>query len=186
VSSRDEPTIHDRSGDAGPVGAAHGTTAPPDDPQIHAERELQEARELAADLEDQLRRALADLDNLRKRYAREVVRERAAERTEVAGAWLPVVDDLERALQHAGADADALVEGVRAVHDQALTVLERLGFPRFDDVGRRFDPTRHEAVSAIESDEASPGNVIAAVRPGYGTDEEVLRPAGVVVARGSD
>lgn len=149
-----------------------------------AEHALDDARALTADLTDQLRRALADLDNLRKRYERELARERARQRANVAAAWLPVVDDLERALQHADADPGALVEGVRAVRDQALSVLERLGFPRFDDVGQPFDPTRHEAVSAVESDDAPAGSVLAAVRPGYGTAGQVLRPAGVVVARG--
>jgi molecular chaperone GrpE len=74
------------------------------------------------------------------------------------------------------------VEGVRAVRDHALTVLERLGFPRFDDVGRPFDPVRHEAVSTVEGG-GPPGTVVAAVRPGYGVEPEILRPAGVLVAR---
>jgi molecular chaperone GrpE len=137
-----------------------------------------------AETDDRLRRALADLDNLRKRYAREIARERAAERARVAAQWLSVVDDLERALQHAGGDAEAVIGGVRAVRDEALRVLERLGFPRFDDVGHPFDPTRHEAVGTIAAD-ADPGTVVAAVRPGYGTPDAILRPAGVVVAAGS-
>ncbi|MDX6233025.1 MAG: molecular chaperone GrpE [Nocardioidaceae bacterium] len=136
------------------------------------------------DAEDQLRRALADLDNVRKRFEREVTRERTAERARAAAAWLPVVDNLERALEHAGAEGGAVTEGVRAVLEQALHVLERFGFPRFEDMGELFDPTRHEAMGAIAS-EAPPGTVVATVRPGYGTTDNVLRPAGVVVARGS-
>jgi molecular chaperone GrpE len=136
-------------------------------------------------LEDQLRRALADLDNLRKRYDRELALERARERARVTAEWLPVVDNLERALQHADAEGGAVLEGVRAVYDQALGVLARLGYPRFDDVGERFDTKRHEAVTAI-ADDSAPGTVVATVRPGYGTTEALLRPAGVVVSRGSD
>jgi molecular chaperone GrpE len=143
-----------------------------------------EADARAAALEDHLRRALADLDNLRKRFDREVARERAAERARAAALWLPIVDDLERALEHAGADADSIVEGINTVRDQALTILEQLGFRRFDDIGELFDPLRDEAVSAIDVD-APPGTVIATVRPGYGTDEVILRPASVVVSRGS-
>ena len=63
-----------------------------------------------------------------------------------------------------------------------LAVLAHLGFPRFDATGEPFDPARHEAVGVIDSD-ASPGTVVAAVRPGYGSGDSVLRPAGVVVAR---
>ena len=81
-----------------------------------------------------------------------------------------MVDNLERALEHAGPDDDALVDGVRAVRDQAVAILARLGFPRYDDVGRPFDPARHEAVGAIPSD-APPGTVVAVIRPGYGTAE---------------
>src|SRR3954454_15627269 len=66
-----------------------------------------------AKLEDRWRRAVADLDNLRKRYARELDRERATERSRVAGAWLPIVDNLERAISHAGDQSGAVLEGVR-------------------------------------------------------------------------
>ncbi|HEY2815311.1 MAG TPA: nucleotide exchange factor GrpE [Acidimicrobiales bacterium] len=143
-----------------------------------------EAEVRAAGLEDHLRRALADLDNLRKRFDREVARERATERARAAALWLPIVDDLERALEHAGADADSIVEGINTVRDQALAILEQLGYRRFDDIGELFDPLRDEAVSAIDVD-APPGTVVATVRPGYGTDEVILRPASVVVSRGS-
>jgi len=137
-----------------------------------------------ADLEDRLRRALADLDNMRKRYDRELSRERAAERARLAALWLPIVDDLDRALEHADGDPAALIEGIRAVRDQAVATLDRLGFPRFTDVGHPFDPARHEAMGVVRAD-APAGTVVAAVRPGYGSDESLLRPAGVVVAGGS-
>jgi molecular chaperone GrpE len=135
-------------------------------------------------LESQLRRALADLDNLRKRLDREVARQRAEERARVAAEWLPVVDNLDRALEHAGAGADAVFAGVRAVRDQAVAILARLGYPRYEDVGRPFDPTRDEAVGATPAD-APPGTVVTALRPGYGTDQAVLRPAAVMVSKGA-
>ena len=131
-----------------------------------------------------LLRAMADLDNLRKRFHREVVRERDAERSRVAAEWVPVVDDLDRALDQATADSApaGFTEGLQAVRDHAVAVLARLGFPRFENPGERFDPSRHEAVGAIEAD-APAGTVVSVVRPGYGTPERVLRPAAVVVAR---
>jgi molecular chaperone GrpE len=132
--------------------------------------------------DQRLLRALADLDNLRKRLGREVARERADERARVASMWLPLVDDLERALEYGVSADDALVAGVRAVYEQALAVLERLGFPRFEDLGKPFDPTRQEAVGAVESD-APPDTVAATTRPGYGSDTDILRPASVIVAR---
>ena len=135
-----------------------------------------------AALEDRLRRALADLDNVRKRYAREVERQRAAEVNRVAAAWVPVLDNLDLALSHADADPSTIIEGVRAVRDQALAVLASLGFSRYDEVGVPFDPTRHEVVNMVDDAEAEPGTVVQVLRPGYGTVERQLRPGAVTVA----
>jgi molecular chaperone GrpE len=135
-----------------------------------------------AELEDRWRRAAADLDNLRKRYARELDRERVAASDRVVAAWLPVLDNLELALGHAEADPSAIIEGVRAVRDQALAVLANLGFSRYDEVGVPFDPARHEVVNVIDDAEAAPGTVVRVLRPGYGTPERALRPGAVTVA----
>jgi molecular chaperone GrpE len=134
--------------------------------------------------EGRLQRALADLANLRRRFDREVERQRLDERAGVAARLVPIVDNLERALAHIDGDPDALGEGVRAVHAQAVGVLEALGFPRFEDVGRPFDPQRHEAVSTVEGSEVDGGTIVALAWPGYGSGERLLRPAGVVVAAG--
>jgi molecular chaperone GrpE len=172
------------------------TDAQPSDPSARADQEGRrragpaagEVDEIVRKLEDRLRWATADLDNLRKRYDREIVRERLAERARAAGEWLPVIDNLDLALQHVDQTADAanraVIAGVRAVRDQAVAVLERLGFSRFDDVGKPFDPSRHEAVSTVESD-APANTIVATVRPGYGNGDVLLRPAGVVVSRSS-
>lgn len=136
-----------------------------------------------AELEDRWRRSAAELDNFRKRCAQELVRARDQERAWTAAKWLPVVDNLERALDHASSsDHDQLVEGIRAVQQQALAVLTDLGYPRRDDAGTAFDPAVHEAVGTVADEELVPGTVATVVRPGYGTDGEVLRPAAVMVA----
>jgi molecular chaperone GrpE len=138
-----------------------------------------------AEMEDRWRRALADLDNLRKRYSRELGRERSAEREIVTSAFLPVLDNLDLALQHADADPRSIVEGVRALRDQALAVVAGLGFRREDETGVPFDPTRHEVVGVVETEgsEVAPGSVAAVVRPGYGAPGHQLRPAAVTVAQ---
>ncbi|SHN27653.1 nucleotide exchange factor GrpE [Actinacidiphila paucisporea] len=136
------------------------------------------------ELQDRWRRALADLDNLRKRYARELPREREAERARVAGAFLPVVDNLELALAHAGADdPGAIVSGVRAVRDQAVEVLRGLGYPRHEETGVPFDPEQHEVVSVVDEPDTAPGTVVRVLRPGYGEPGRQLRPAAVAVSR---
>jgi molecular chaperone GrpE len=136
-----------------------------------------------AHLEDRWRRAVADLDNVRKRYARELDRERATERSRVAGAWLPVVDNLERAISHAGDRSDAVLEGLRSILEHALQVLEQLGFPRDAEAGVPFDPERHEVVSVVDQPDSAPGTVLEVLRPGYGEGSRQLRPAAVVVSR---
>ena len=160
--------------DAGPNGQPDGTgdeTAIPD------------LLDRIAELEDLRRRALADLDNMRKRCAAQVRRAEAETRTEVARQWLPVVDNLERALAASTADPAAIIDGIRAVREQALSVLARLGYPRRDDLGTTFDPTRHDAVATRADPGAPNGSVVEVVQPAYGEGDHQLRPAQVVVAR---
>lgn len=136
-----------------------------------------------AEAQDQRLRALADADNIRKRCATQVSRAGAETKAAVAAEWLPVVDNLERALEHSQADPDAVIDGVRRVRDQAVGILARLGFPRRDDVGAKFDPARHEAIGVQTDPDAEPGTVLGVVRAGYGDGEHQLRPAQVVVAK---
>jgi molecular chaperone GrpE len=184
------------NGTAGDGGAGHGTHgAPPVGSQDAASAETprpdsagavdtiadQAAR--IAELEEARLRALADLDNLRKRCAAQIRRAEEETRAAVARQWLPVIDSLDLALAHATADPATIVGGVEAVREQALGVLARLGFPRRDDRGARFDPTRHEAVATRPEPGTEADMVAEVVRPGYGEGDHQLRPAQVVVAR---
>jgi molecular chaperone GrpE len=173
----------------------HGTQAAPDEHAVPEQAPNEAPKEEAATakvaeleervtfLEDQWRRALADLDNVRKQMARDLERARTDERIRMASQWLPVIDNLDRALAHAQAEPTALVEGVRAIRDQAVAILGSLGFPRREArPGERFDPVRHEAVATMPNADAPEGTVLDVVLPGYGDDERQLRPTGVVVA----
>jgi molecular chaperone GrpE len=147
---------------------------PPAQPQDSAEvRELRE----------RWQRSLADLDNMRKRHVKDLDRERATERDRVAAVWLPVVDNLELALAHATSDPASVVDGVRAVRDQAVNLLDRLGYGRDDETGVPFDPLRHEVVSVVDDPGAEPGTVVEALRPGYGGNGHQLRPMSAVVSK---
>jgi molecular chaperone GrpE len=136
-----------------------------------------------ARLEDRWRRAVADMDNLRKRYARELDLERTAERSRVASAWLPIVDNLERAISHAGEESSAVLDGVRNIIREAVQVLEHLGYRRNAESGVPFNPERHEVVGVVHQPDSAPGTVLEVVRPGYGEGSRQLRPASVVVSR---
>jgi molecular chaperone GrpE len=186
-SGREPRDTHAAAADeASPAAAARGEDADVEteaaEESAAAAESAVEAAARATELEERWRRTLADLDNMRKRYAREIEAERAAERSRVVGAWLPVVDNLERALAHTDDRVDALVAGVRAVRDQAVALLAELGYPRDDETGVRFDPVRHEAVLVAPIPDAEPGTVMDVLRPGYGRGPLQLRPAAVVVA----
>lgn len=154
----------------------------PDRPDETVEPE--DPAERIAELEDRWRRARADLDNYRKRTLRDTERRIADERARTAAEWLPVVDNLERALDHADADPEMVIDGVRAVLGQAIEVMTRLGFPPQKVEGEPFDPARHEAVSVVSGTDDPDGTIVRVVRPGYGEGDTQLRPAQVVVAKG--
>ena len=161
---------------------ADAATTPDQAPPETDSARITELEMACKESEDRWRRALADADNLRKRFERELQRLRADERARLATEWLPIVDNLEMALAHPGADSATLLEGVRAVHDQAVAVLTRMGFDRHDEAGVPFDPARHDVTATVSDETVSPGTVVRVIRPGYGGAERQLRPASVVVA----
>jgi molecular chaperone GrpE len=143
-------------------------------PPQTAELEAEVAR-----LDDRLKRARADLDNYRKRTARDVAR-LVAERTDaLIGDWLEVADSVDRAL---AMDSDG-GDGLRAVRDQIEATLARQGVERAGEVGDVFDPERHEAVDVRPTADVPDRTVVEVIRPGYVRDGRVLRPALVAVAQ---
>jgi molecular chaperone GrpE len=158
-------------------GAPQQREARDDRRQAAPERDLQD--ELAA-MEDRYKRALADLENYRKRSAREMERRVAESREAVIRDWLEAVDSVERALRM---DPDApAAEGLRAVLEQMEAILRREGVQRIGAEGEPFDPQRFEAVGVRGSSEVPDRTVIEVVRSGFGSDGHVLRPAQVIVA----
>jgi molecular chaperone GrpE len=135
-----------------------------------------------AELEDRWRRAVAELDNVRKRFERQLAESGRAERARTAAAFLPVLDNLELALRHASADPAAIVTGVQAVHQQALDVLTGLGYQRIAAVGERFDPARHEAGGAVPTDDPALDGVVAEPEiTGFADHDRLLRAPIVTV-----
>lgn len=152
--------------------------------QLEAEN-AQLARE-KQDNWDRLLRATADLDNLRKRTRRELDDARVESRTKVLREMLPVIDNLERALEHADTGpegASSVIEGVKLVLRQFTQALERCDVVAVDAVGKPFDPNLHEAISQVETTEHAPGSVVQALQKGYTIGNRLLRPALVVVAK---
>jgi len=164
-----------QSGEVESVGTVE--TDPPD--------ALAQAQAESARLKDAWLRAVADFDNFRKRSRRELEEARRGGREDVVRAFLPVFDNLERALQSAqrSSDVKAMADGLSMVQRQFVDALGREGIARIPTVGSAFDPTVHEAIQQVETDEHSPGTIIAEVQPGYTQGERLLRAAMVVVAR---
>jgi molecular chaperone GrpE len=133
---------------------------------------------------DRYLRAAADLENLRKRQKRELDDVKLESKGRVLKEMLPVVDNLERAIEHATTTAgtNPIVEGVQLVLRQFLTAFERLEVTPIEAAGQPFDPNLHEAISQQESD-APPGTVVQVLQRGYKSGERLLRPALVVVAK---
>jgi molecular chaperone GrpE len=157
----------------------HAPEQPEQPPQAKApERDV--SAELAL-MEDRFKRAVADLDNYRKRAAREVERLSGERSDRVLLDWLEVVDALDRAM--AQTPDGPLREGLQAVLEQVESILARQGIHRVGQPGEPFDPSRHDAVQVRETDEAPARTVIAVLRSGFARGDRVLRPAQVVVAR---
>jgi molecular chaperone GrpE len=134
-----------------------------------------------ADTEDRFKRALADLDNYRKRSGRELERRLEEDRERRLRDWLEAVDSVDRAL---GMEAESgISEGLRAVREQMESILARQGVQRIDAAGETFDPERMEAVAVRPDDGVPDRTVLAVARPGYAIGDRVLRPAQVIVAR---
>jgi molecular chaperone GrpE len=142
------------------------------------------APEAAADAARYLelaQRTQAELENLRKRSARDVAQAGQRAKASLVRELLPVVDNLERALATANPEEDHLAEGVRLVHVELVNTLERNGIKAFDPSGEQFDPNVHEAISMREGDNGS-GIVLDVVEKGYKLGDSVIRPARVVVS----
>lgn len=158
-----------------------------------AQDEAAQAKAAAAKSADQLMRLQADWENYRTRTARErnEERERAAEKLVVS--LLPVLDDMERAIEHAnkaaatdgeGTQLDQFVSGIDAVHTKMLGILAKEGVEVIDPAGEAFDPLAHQAVGRVD-DASVPDETVAQVyQKGYRMGKKVIRTAMVTVAYG--
>ena len=145
---------------------------------------LTQAEERAKNHWDQYLRAVAELDNVRKRAQRDIESANRYGLEKFAGELIPVKDSLELAVQNRhGVDARTLVEGSEATLRLLAKAFEKLGINELDPVGERFDPQRHEAMMAQESRTAEPDSVLQVVQRGYELNGRVLRPARVIVAK---
>jgi molecular chaperone GrpE len=161
----------------------------PDDPEEGSVEAL--ARE-AAEARDKVLRTLAEMENLRKRTAKEVADARSYGITGFARDVLDIADSLQRALDAVPAEtresADpmlkALIEGVELTERSLLNALEKNGVKKFDPSGEKFDPNFQQAMYEVPDASVPSGTVVHVVQAGYMIGDRVLRPALVGVAKG--
>jgi molecular chaperone GrpE len=161
------------AGDEGAPGSAP-EAPPPEGPEV----ELARVRE-------RLLRTAADFDNYKKRTRRDITDAERRVQENLLQVLVQPFDNLERAAQHAESaqDVKALAEGLKMVLRQFEDALSTVGIQRIASVGKPFDPSEHEAVQHIQTDQVPPGAVAQELRAGYRWQDRLIRPALVVVAK---
>lgn len=155
-------------------------------PEEDAGALLAEKEEEIKQLQDRILRMAAEMDNTRKRLEREKSDAISFANVSLIKDMLAVVDNLERALQHAEGETEsssALFDGVKMTLKSFLDVLARYGCAPFDAVGKSFDPNYHEAVAQQESAEHEELTVLSEFQRGYTLNDRLLRPAMVLVSK---
>ncbi|AEY01200.1 heat shock protein GrpE [Oceanimonas sp. GK1] len=151
------------------------------------EQKLAAAENSAKMEKDSALRAVAEMENIRRRAAQDVEKAQKFALEKFVGELLPVIDSLERAIEHTSDESDAFKavhEGVELTLKSLLSAVEKFGVEQIDPKGQPFDPNKHQAMSMVESDEVAPNAVLAVMMKGYELNGRVLRPAMVMVAKG--
>jgi len=189
----EQDTEQDAEPAAGDEAVSERADESAEEPAAEAAEEIEDA--IAADLDkarteaalylDDLRRLQADFDNYRKRTLREQTARSASASQALVARLLPVLDNFELAVSAAeqSRDFDRMLKGVEMVLGALREVLEGEGLVKIEAEGKPFDPERHEAVIAVEQEDAEPGTILDIVRAGYELGGKVLRPAMVKVAK---
>ncbi len=156
--------------------------------QDAVQQQLQTMQEQLTQTEDKMKRALAETQNVRQRTEREIAAAHRSAVRRVCEALLPVMDELELALQAVpkkpkDKTTAPLVEGVDLTRRKFLDALGQFDVQRVDPSGSPFDPRQHEAISMVDAQDVAPNTVVEVLQKGYLLGEQVLRAARVVVAK---
>jgi molecular chaperone GrpE len=146
------------------------------------EEQLKKAEQAAAEHHDAFLRAKAEGDNIRKRAQVEVANAHKYAVENFSSQLLAVKDSLEAATAAENASVESMKSGVELTLKQLVTVFDRFNLAEINPQGQKFDPHRHQAISAVESD-AEPNTVVQVLQKGYLLNERVIRPALVMVAK---
>lgn len=181
------PEVEVETAESEPVESIEESPAAAEvDEQEVVQRSLEEALAEAAKQQEEALRIRAEMENLRKRNARDMDRARKFALERIMGDLLNVTDSLERGLQAAEGEqltVEQLIEGTSLTLKSLQQVLDKHGLVELDPLGERFDPEQHEALSMVPTNEQEPETVVTVVQKGYLLNERLLRPARVLVAQ---
>ncbi|MDW5315114.1 nucleotide exchange factor GrpE [Rhizobium sp. PL01] len=189
----DDMNKHGAEANADEAAAAYAEAAAEEvDTAVSEPDPLELAKAEAADMRDRYLRLAAEMDNLRRRTARDVKDAKSYSVAGFARDMLAVSDNLRRALDAIPAEAreagdtgfNALIEGVEMTERAMLSALERHGVQKLEPIGQKFDPNFHQAMFEVPNTEVPNSTVVQVVQAGYTIGERVLRPAMVGVAKG--
>ena len=169
----------------GEAAAAESQESAEPQEEVAVEPELEAARAEAAANYDRYVRAVAELDNYRKRTVRMRAETRDETLRDVLLQVAPILDNLRRALHQETQEAELLKQGVELICGQFNDVLKGYGLAEIESVGQPFDPEVHEALAEVPDDEHVPGTIIEEMEKGYKLNDKVVRYARVVVSRAS-
>jgi molecular chaperone GrpE len=176
VTNQESRTAHNSEQEPTDDGASSATgTAAADVERLQSE---------LADARDRILRVQAELENFRRRSRRELEDERKYANVPLLRDLLPVVDNIDRAIEAAGKtqDSNSLLEGIKMVKQQLETVLQRYHCKPVKAHGEHFDPHFHEAISMQPSPEHDESTVLHVAQSGYQVHDRVIRPAQVIVS----
>lgn len=160
-----------------------------DDPLKVMEASLESMEQESKDSHDRFLRVSAEFENYKKRAAREMNDFRKFANESFVKAMLPVVDNLDRAIESSSDDDhsnSSVVEGVNMTLKEILKIFEQFGVKPFESLGKTFDPALHQAVMQEESDDHPEKTILNELEKGYMMHDRLLRPAMVVVSKKTD
>lgn len=159
-------------------------TEQPDEVELTIEEQLAAEQAKSAEYLDGWKRAMAEADNIRKRFSKLETDMYTNARINIATELLPIIDDFALAMDSVPTSiaADDWYKGLELLPRKLATIVEKIGLEKIESVGAEFDPSVHNAIMQEESDEYESGIVIKQYQAGYKMGDRVIRPAVVVVA----
>jgi len=170
-----------QNGSNGRVEAPTPTVETPTEPAPVSRGRIERLDEAGTDWRATVMRLQADMENFKRRQSRRADQSTHVERERLLKQFLPVIDNLGRALNHEGQDEATLRQGLELVYRQLNRLFEMEGVSKIEAAGQAFNPQHHDAVAVLDS-AAESGTVVEEIEAGYTLDDKLLRPARVVVA----